>query len=71
MWLTTTMKPLLLLDKPTQSHTEEEVTLQSLHPSTLQQARSLDDAHDVNDLTDDSEMTTSQQLDSPSIKNEQ
>ena len=54
---------ILLLDKPTESHTEEEVTIGSPCPSTIQQARSLDDADDVIDLTDDSEMTTSQQLD--------
>ena len=54
----------MLLDKPTQRHTEEEVTIESPHPSTFEQARSQDDADDVIDLTDDSEMTTSEQLDS-------
>ena len=57
-------KAILLLDEPTQRHTEEEVTIESPHPSTFEQARSQDDADDVIDLTDDSEMTTSEQLDS-------
>ena len=55
---------ILLLDKPTESHTEEEFTTESQHPSTFQQARSLNDPDDVTDQTDDSEMTISQQLDS-------
>ena len=38
--------------------------MESPHPSTLEQPISLDDADDVIDLTDDSEMTTSQQSDS-------
>ena len=42
-------------------HTEEEVTIESPHPSTFEQARSQDD---VIDLIDDSEMTTFEQLDS-------
>ena len=32
---------ILLLEKPTQSHTEEEVTIESPHPSTFEQARRL------------------------------
>ena len=55
---------ILLLDKPTESHTEEEVTIESPHPSTFEWARSLHDADDVIDLTDDSEMTSSQESDS-------
>ena len=54
-------KAILLLDKPTQRLTEEEVTIISPHPSNIEQTRSLDD---VIDLTDDSEMTTCQQFDS-------
>ena len=53
---------ILLLDKPTQRHTDEEVTIESPHPSILEQPISLDDADDVIDLTDDSEMTTSEQI---------
>ena len=47
---------ILLLNKPTVSHTEKEVTIDSQHPSTLdlEQPLSLDDADDVIDLTDDS-----------------
>ena len=52
---------ILLLNKPTESHTEEEVTKKSPCPSTLEQATSLDYADDVIDLTDDSDMTTFQQ----------
>ena len=52
---------ILLLNKPTESHTEEQVTLESPCPSTLEQPISLHDADDMIDLTDDSEMTTSQQ----------
>ena len=59
---------ILLFDKPTESHTEEEVTIESPCPSTFEQARSLHDADDVIDLTDDSEMTTSQQSDSLQYK---
>ena len=55
---------ILLLVKPTENHTEEEVTIASPCPSTFEQARSLHDADDVIDLRDDSEMTTTQQLDS-------
>ena len=51
---------ILLLNKPTESHTEEEVTIESPHPSTFEQAASLHDAEDVIDLTDDSEVTTQQ-----------
>ena len=55
---------ILILDKPTESHTEEEVNIESPHSSTFEQARSLDDADDVIDLTDDSDMTISQQSES-------
>ena len=55
---------ILLLNNSTQRHTDEEVTIESPHPSTLEQQKSLDDADDVTDLTDDSEMTTSEQSDS-------
>ena len=55
---------ILLLNKPTERHTEEKVTIESPCLSTLQQPVSLDDVDDLIDLTDDSEMTTSQQLDS-------
>ena len=55
---------ILLLEKPTQKHTDEEVTIESPCPSTLEQPICLDDADDVIDLTDDSEMTTSEQSDS-------
>ena len=57
-------KIILLLNKPTESHTEEEVTIESACPSTLEQATSLDNADGVIDLADDSEMTTSHQSDS-------
>ena len=55
---------ILLLNKPTERNTEEEVSIESPHPSTFEQPVSLDDAHDVIGLTDDSEMTTFQQPDS-------
>ena len=55
---------ILLLDKPAESHTEEEVAIESPCPSTFEQARSPHDPDDVIDLTDDSEMTSSQQSDS-------
>ena len=54
---------ILLLDEPTR-HTDEEVTIESPCPSTLEQSICLDNADDVIDLTDDSEMTASEQLDS-------
>ena len=50
---------ILLLDKPTGSNTEEEVTIESPCPSTLEHARRIDDADDVIELTDDSGMTIS------------
>ena len=55
---------ILHLHKPTQRHTDEEVTIATLCPSTLEQPISLDDADNVIDLTDNSEMTTSEQSDS-------
>ena len=54
---------ILLLEEPTPSHTDEEVTIESPCPSTIEQSICLDDA-DVIDLTDDSEMTTSEQPES-------
>ena len=52
---------ILLLNKSTERHTEQEVTIEeSPCPSTLMQPTSLDDADDVIDLADDSEITTSQ-----------
>ena len=58
------MKLYCSLDEPTPRHTDEEVTIESPCPSTLEQPICLDDADDVIDLTDDSEMTTSEQSDS-------
>ena len=55
---------ILLLDESTPRHTDEEVTIESPCPSTPGQPICLDDADDVIDLTDDSEMTTSEQSDS-------
>ena len=52
---------ILLLDEPTPRHIDEEVTIESPCPSTLEQPVCLDD---VIDLTDDSEMTVSEQSDS-------
>ena len=54
---------LLLLEEPTPSHTDEEVTIESPCPSTIEQPICLDDAG-VIDLTDDSEVTTYEQSDS-------
>ena len=54
---------ILLLEEPTLSHTDEEVTIESPCPSTIEQPLCLDDA-DVIDLTDDSEVTTYEQLES-------
>ena len=48
---------ILLLDEPTQRHTDEEVSIENTCPSTLEQPTCLDDEDDVIDLTDDSEMT--------------
>ena len=48
---------ILLLNKPTERNTEEVVMIESPCPSTFEQPISLDDAHDVTDLTDDSELT--------------
>ena len=44
MWLTTTMEAFLLLNKPTEKNTDEEVTIENPHPNTLEQPISLDDA---------------------------
>ena len=54
---------MLLLNKPTERHTEE-VAIESPHPNTFEQPISQDDVDDVIDLTDDSEMTAVQQPDS-------
>ena len=54
----------LLLDKPTPRHTDEEVTIESSCLSAIEWPICLDDA-DVIDLTDDSEMTTSEQPELP------
>ena len=62
--VTTTMKPFCSLKKPTERHTEEEVTIESPHPNTLEQPISLDYEDDVIGLTDDSKTTTIQQPDS-------
>ena len=55
---------ILFMDEPTPRYTDEEVTIESPCPSTLKQPICLDDADNVIDLTDDSEMTTSEQLES-------
>ena len=52
------------MDEPTLRYTDEEITIESPCPSTLEQPICLDDADDVIDLTDDSEMTTSEQPES-------
>ena len=49
---------ILLLDKPTLSHIDEQITIESPCPSTIRQPTCLDDA-DVIDLTEDSDITTS------------
>ena len=51
---------ILLFNTPTERNTEEVVTIGSPHPSTFEQPITLDDAHDMLDLTDDSKMTTFQ-----------
>ena len=51
---------ILLLNKPTERNTKQEVTIECPYPSTFEQPISLDDADDVIDLTDDSEMTAIQ-----------
>ena len=45
---------ILLLNKPTERHTEEEVTIEGPHSSTFEQPIILHDADDVIYLTDDS-----------------
>ena len=49
---------ILLLEEPTLRYTDEEVTIESPHPSAIEQPICLDDA-DVIDLTDDSEQPES------------
>ena len=51
---------ILLLEEPTLRNTNEEVTVESPCPRTIEQPICLDDV-DVIDLTDDSEITTSKQ----------
>ena len=48
---------ILLFDKPIGKNTEAEITIEIPCPSTLEQPIGLDDADDVVDLTDDSEIT--------------
>ena len=55
---------ILLLEESTLRHTDEEVIIKSPCPSTIEQPICLDDA-DVIDLADDSEMTISEQPESP------
>ena len=55
---------ILLLEEPIPRHTDEEVTVESPCPSAIEGPICLDDT-DVTDLTDDSEMTTSEQPESP------
>ena len=55
---------ILLLDEPTPRHTDEEVTIGIPCPSAIEWPICLDDA-DVIDLTDDFQMTTSQQPELP------
>ena len=55
---------ILLLEEPTPSHTDEQVTIESPCPSTIGQPTCLDDA-DVIDLTEDSDITTSKHPESP------
>ena len=55
---------ILLLEKPTLSHTDEEVTIGSPCPSTIGQPTCLDNA-DVIDLTEDSDITTSEHPKTP------
>ena len=60
---------ILLLEEPTPRHTDKEVTIESPYPSTIEQPICQDDA-DVIDLTDDSQMTTSKQPESPHSSDE-
>ena len=53
---------ILLLHKPAERHREDVVTIESPCSSTLEQPISQDDADDVVDLKDDSEMTAIHQL---------
>ena len=55
---------ILLLGEPTLSQTDEQVTIDSPCPSTIGQPICLDDA-DVIDLTEDSEITTSEHPETP------
>ena len=55
---------ILLLEEPTPSHTDEQVTIESPCPSTIGQPTSLDDA-DAIDLTEDSNITTSKHPKTP------
>ena len=51
-------KAILLLNRPRERNSEEEVTIESPCPTTLEQPISLDDADDMIDLIYDSKMTT-------------
>ena len=55
---------ILLLEEPTLSHIDEQVTIESPCPSTIGQPTCLDDA-DVIDLTEDSDITTSEHPETP------
>ena len=55
---------ILLLDEPTPSHIDEQVTRESPCPSTIRQPTYLDDA-DVIDLIEDSDITTSEHPKTP------
>ena len=55
---------ILLLDEPTMSHTDEQVTIESPSLITTGQVTCVDNA-DVIDLTEDSDITTSKHLETP------
>ena len=55
---------ILLLEEPTLSHTDEQVTIESACPSTIGQPTCVDDA-DVIDLTEDCDITTSEHPETP------
>ena len=56
--------PILQLEEPTPSHTDEQVTIGSPCPSTIGQPTCLDNA-DVIDLTEDCDITTSEHPKTP------
>ena len=55
---------ILLLEEPTLSNTDEQVTIESPCPSTIGQPTCMDDA-DVIDLTEDCDITTSKHPETP------